>query len=442
MTTPTMTLTPRRAAVLAGFESTVDVLVRVTPPAPPQGERPKRPPLHVALVIDRSGSMDGQPLDEAKKAAAFVVEGLGADDQAALITYDTVIKTVVPLTPVAERETFQRAIRTIESGGSTDLHGGWFAGAESLAPHAGPQNLSRVILLSDGCANAGLTDPAEIFAQCKELAATGVTTSTYGLGHGFNEDLMIGMARAGRGNHYYGQTAADLMDPFREELALLNALCATHVRLQLTPAPNIRMRVLNAYDRTSAGEYCLPDLAYGGEAWALVRLTVPADVPVGDAQSLLTASITYRPRSGVAGSAEAATLVLPAVPAGAFNVISENELVARRAMEIEAAELQITARRAAQQRDWRTVDRLLAKARERAKDHPWVQSVIEELEQLAARRDDVMFAKEAQYSALRMQSRLAPAMESLSLRDDEELFLRRKMSQGRAPSKPPGGSKK
>ena len=115
----------------------------------------------------------------------------------------------------------------------TNLHGGWFQGAETLAPHTKDDVTSRVILLSDGCANHGLTDPDQIYAQCADLARAGVSTSTYGLGHGFNEELMIGMARHGQGSSYYGQTADDLMDPFREEFELLNALCARRLRLEI-----------------------------------------------------------------------------------------------------------------------------------------------------------------------------------------------------------------
>jgi len=81
--------------------------------------------------------------------------------------------------------------------GNTNLHGGWLKGAGELAGHVKADNLSRVLPLSDGNANAGLTDPAAICAQCTQLATTGVTTSTYGLGHHFNEDLMVRMAEAG-----------------------------------------------------------------------------------------------------------------------------------------------------------------------------------------------------------------------------------------------------
>jgi hypothetical protein len=102
-------------------------------------------------------------------------------------------------------------------------------------------------LLSDGNANSGLTDGKQIAGQCAELARTGVTTSTYGLGRGFNEELMIDMARHGKGHSYYGSTASDLMDPFREEFALLNATCARNLRLELATSAGVSATPLNDY---------------------------------------------------------------------------------------------------------------------------------------------------------------------------------------------------
>ena len=101
--------------------------------------------------------------------------------------------------------------------------------------------LSRVLLLSDGGANHGLSDPEEIANRVAAMAQAGVSTSTYGLGGHFNEHLMIGMGRAGRGNHYYGATAEDLEDPFREEFDLLRALHTRSLRLHLQAPEGVKI---------------------------------------------------------------------------------------------------------------------------------------------------------------------------------------------------------
>ena len=432
MNTPKLIITPRRPAVLADFPATVDVLVRVQAPDLPAGVQPQRSPLHLALVIDRSGSMSGQPLTEARRAAAFVVDGLAAQDRASLVVYDDTADKLVPLTGVVDKATLQRAIARIDDGGSTNLHGGWIGGAETLAPATAAGIVSRVILLSDGCANRGITEPEAIYAQCRDLAAAGVTTSTYGLGHHFNEDLMIGMARAGQGNSYYGQTAEDLMDPFREEFALLNALCSRGLVLELQTTEGVRAEILNGYTQVGDAGWRLPDLAYGGEAWALVRLTVPARAASVDPTALMSAIVRYLDLGGEPRALQPIALALPAVAAGAYHALLEDDLVARRAGELEAARLQREARAAARQHDWATVDQLVARTRVLGEANPWLGDIAAGMAELASGRDEVLFSKEASYSSARMSARLAPRDESLTPSAAGPSFLRRKRAQGKA----------
>ena len=434
MTIPTISLDPRKPAIPAGFATRCDVLVRIRAPDQPPGATPTRSSLHLAIVIDRSGSMAGKPLDEARRAAAFLIDGLASGDQAALIAYDNEVQTLVSLRDAADRHAFHRGIGQILQGGSTNLHGGWFAGAEALAPATSPGSLSRVILLSDGCANAGLVDPQAIRRQCGELAAAGVTTSTYGLGQNFNEDLMIGMARAGQGNNYYGQTAADLMDPFREEFALLNATCARRVELILSTAHGVTASVLNGYRRAPNGYWQLPDLAYGGEAWALVRLDIPAQAEGCTPGQLLTASIRAIDMNGAALAGERVWLHLPVVGAGEYAALADNDIVARRATELDAARLLNEARDAARARRWDEVTRLLNDMRGVSAGNPWLTGIVTEMEALAARQDEHWFAKETAYSSVRMQTRLVPPAASVTMEDnfmDRPAFLRQKTVQGR-----------
>jgi Ca-activated chloride channel family protein len=411
------------------------------PDAP--ADLPKRNPLHLALVIDRSGSMSGQPLDEAKRCAEFVLDGLQATDRLSLVVYDNQVQTLVPTMLLHDKEFARRAIRSIDSGGSTDLHGGWFQGAETLAPHTKENITSRVILLSDGCANHGLLDHDRIYAQCAEFARAGVSTSTYGLGHGFNEELMIGMARHGQGSSYYGQTADDLMDPFREEFELLNSLCARRLRLEIAPAAGVKAKMLNDYVADGENAWLLPNLAFGGEAWAVIRLRVPSPAAAGDtaaaALSLCSFSLRYTTLDGEPRAIQPMSLALPVLPASAFGAIAEDELVARRTDELEAAYLQTKARAAARRGDWAGVARSLKRAERIAANNPWVADSLNELRELASRKDEVMFAKESAFSARVMSSRLAARDEMGSAYDApaSAAYLRRKGSQGKAERKPP-----
>jgi Ca-activated chloride channel family protein len=446
MTTPTLLITPRRAALLAGHDNELDVLVRVQAPQAPT-ERPTRHPLHLALVIDRSGSMSGQPLAEAKRCAEFVLDGLMPSDRLSVVAYDDEAETLIPAIELHDKDAVRRAIRQIHDRGCTNLHGGWLQGAETLAPHTHERLTSRVILLSDGCANRGITEPDPIYAQCADLARAGVTTSTYGLGRSFSEELMIGMARHGLGSSYYGQTAEDLMDPFREEFELLNALCARRLQLEVTPAAGVNAKMLNDYSAAGANAWLLPDLAFGGEAWAVVRLRVPSpalvkgpseSAPGADPIELASFSVRYTTLDGEPRAIQPQSLSLPALPASAFNAIAEDELVVRRAGELEVAHLQGAARAAARHGDWDAVGAALQKVERVAATNPWVAAALNELRALAARKDEVMFAKESAYSARRMSSRLAACREPDNVHDAAPgaSYLRRKSNQGKADKRP------
>ena len=123
------------------------------------------------------------------------------------------------------------AINNIYEGGMTNIHKGWILGAEQVALKKSIKSINRVLLLSDGNANEGITDTQVLKEQCSRLADTSITTSTYGLGNSFNEELMISMASAGQGHSYYGQTSEDLMDPFNEEFETLLNTVATDIKV-------------------------------------------------------------------------------------------------------------------------------------------------------------------------------------------------------------------
>ncbi len=434
MTHPTLLLTPRHPALLSGFDNQLDILVRLQAPAQTTVSN-ERSPLNLAIVLDRSGSMSGQPLEEAKRCASFVIDRLSPKDRASVVVYDNEVSLLVPSSAVSDKERFHSAIRHVDSGGMTNLHGGWLKGVEQSSPHITTDTVSRVILLSDGQANEGLTDLDAIAHQCADLAEAGVSTSTYGLGNDFNEGLMIQMARAGQGNSYYGRTAEDLMDPFQEEFDLLSALFAKRVRLSLSPSNGMTANVLNRFSQDSSGSYSLPDLAYEGEAWAVVRVNVPKSL-TGNGDELSTTRIigisaTFQDLDGTLHEIGSEALALPSLPASAWNSIVEDELVARRVSELEAANIQDQAQNAARRGDWQEVRRLLAEARKNAKDNEWLGEVADKLEALADQQDELMFSKEAMYSSHRMRSRLAMSEEANVLHDAAPSYLRRKVEQGK-----------
>lgn len=433
-------LTPRRAGLHAGQVNTVEVLVRIQAPDAPSGHAAVRAPQALALVIDRSGSMHGRPLAEARRCAEYVLGKLRPTDAVSLVQFDNRVQRLWPALPLGDGAPLRAALDGIHAGGNTNLHGGWHEGAQSLAdgPAGGAgAGLRRVILLSDGQANEGLTDTAAIAAQCAEWAARGVTTSTYGLGNSFNEELMVAMARAGGGNHYYGDTAEDLMDPFQQELELLGNLCLRDLRLSAVGPDGIEVQMVNGLPPVDGG-WRLPDLAWGAEAWAVLRLKVPGAAlpPIGQLLAVLRVAIEGRSLEGEAVVLERAGLALPVMSAAAFDGLTDDELVARRLAELAAADALSRMRALADQEDWAAVDRLLEKAVMQFAGNEWVAAVLAAMKEIAQSRSRERMMKEAMYSSAKLRSRLSAKDEAVSFSATAEAFdipayLRRKPSQGK-----------
>ena len=437
MSLPILSLTPLRTALpQTTHDVETHVLLRVTvPEANANAASSQRLPLHLSLVLDRSGSMSGAPLEQAKRCAQFIVSGLRPTDRCSVVAYDDQVTVLAPAQLVGDRKALQHAIQSIHSGGSTDLHAGWLAGATTLAPHTTPQVLSRVILLSDGCANHGLTDEAAIARQCAQLAEAGVTTSTYGLGQGFNESLMHAMARAGQGKAYYGETADDLMGPFTEELSLLDALAGRKVQMTLNPADGVQLQVLNHYEATSPHSWRLPDLARGADTWALLRVRVSAKTK---AAALFTAQLNYVDAQGERVNLEPLTLSLPRVGEALFAALPADDAVTARTAELGVAEVAQQTRLAIAQEDWPLADRLLQQLREQVAGYPWLSDVVAELQSRASQRDQQLFMKEAMYSASMLHRRPVMSRNESYAADYEvaestaPAFLRRKAAQGKS----------
>jgi Ca-activated chloride channel family protein len=435
---PQLVLSPLKPALILGMAQKLPVLIRVQAPDAPPSEKKARKPYHLALVIDRSGSMSGAPIREAVRCARHIVDRLDPADQAALVVFDDRVKTLVPAEPVGDRKALHTALSRIHEGGSTNLHGGWQGGADGLLPGAMNAALARVILLSDGNANVGeITETEPIAALCQEAAERGVTTSTYGLGRDFNEDLMVAMAQKGQGNHYYGDTAADLFEPFAEEFDLISNLHSRHVKLALGAPQGIRMTLLNDYPveaREGFPLIRLPDIPYGAEAWAIIELEIPAGLALESGNQLLQVGVTASTPEGGPIAYPDATLTLTAVSPAAWDAVLPDPLVAGRLAELAVAQLLVQARVAADAGDWEAIDRMLAEARQRYAQFPWVIEVLESAEEIAQLRDMARFSKESLYSSRKMHSRLSAKDEQMSMSAEsaKASYLRRKKSQGKS----------
>ncbi|MCB2406618.1 vWA domain-containing protein [Hymenobacter lucidus] len=226
-----ITQQPTSPVLLENTADTTSLLLSFREDVP----NPQRRPLNVALVIDRSGSMAGAPLKHALKAAADFVDRLTADDRLSVVVYDDVVDTLLDAQLVTDKEAIKQILKSVRAGGITNLSGGWLRGCELVAKHKTDQHVNRVLLLTDGQANHGVTNPAILTATAGKKAEEGITTTTLGFGSHFEEDLLIGMARAAGGNFYFIQSLDDAADVFGIELDSLKAIAAQNLTVTLTP---------------------------------------------------------------------------------------------------------------------------------------------------------------------------------------------------------------
>lgn len=272
---PTLELLPLHAALVQGQSVTLDVLVRVSPPS--MAIDPQRTALNLSLVVDRSGSMSGNKIRYAREAAAFAVNHLLPCDRVSVVIFDDRIDTLVPSTLATDKTTLLKQIQAIQARGSTALHGGWVEGGTQVSQYLNPDQLNRVILLSDGLANVGESRPDRIANDVHGLAQRGVSTTTLGIGDHYSEDLLMAMARSGDGNFVHIESPDQIPAIFETELAGLSATLGQRVSLGLEPQAGVRvLDVLNDLEQTDTGRYKLPNLMVGAPLNLVVRLQVPA----------------------------------------------------------------------------------------------------------------------------------------------------------------------
>jgi Ca-activated chloride channel homolog len=200
-----------------------------------QNDNIVKAPLNIAIVIDRSGSMSGDKINQAKASAKYIINQLSENDFVSIVSYDNVVSVNMPATKVYNKSAIKKAIDNIEEGGNTNLCGGAIEGYKQVQKNYKSNYINRVLLMSDGLANEGITNPQQIEKIVRnQMQENGITISTFGLGRDYNEDLMTAMAETGMGNYYFIDNANDIASIFQKELNGLMQVVAKNVMLKIT----------------------------------------------------------------------------------------------------------------------------------------------------------------------------------------------------------------
>lgn len=209
------------------------------------GCKPERPsnrtPVNVAFVIDRSGSMAGSRLSQAREAAIMAVNRLDPNDIASVVVFDDKVDVLVPAQKVTDRKHFIDRIMQVGARGTTAIYAGVTEGANEVRKNKEARRLNRVVLLSDGLANVGPRNAQDFAKLGHDLLKEGISVSTIGLGKDYNEDLMLQLAKAGDGNHAFASAPDDLIQIFNREFDDVLASCAQTVSIDVDLQPGARV---------------------------------------------------------------------------------------------------------------------------------------------------------------------------------------------------------
>jgi len=260
-------------------------ILEIAVKAPAVTSQKERLPFNLALVIDRSGSMSGQKLEQVKSAVGRILELLNANDLISLVTFDDQVRTLcngIQATEANKRE-LHVTLQALQAGGSTALCDGYLEGCRCVANQPMENRINRVLLLTDGEANVGPTDPLLISQYSSDLFDRGIVTSTFGVGLGFNEMLLQMMADRGGGNTYFIQDDHQIQGFLLQEFSAISALSARKVELTLTFPAACTLEVFGEWKHrfhTGILHIALSDLV----ADSVTRVMIKVLTPPGDGE--------------------------------------------------------------------------------------------------------------------------------------------------------------
>ncbi|MCZ7595684.1 MAG: VWA domain-containing protein [Hyphomicrobium sp.] len=257
------------------------------------GKREKRTPVNAAIVIDRSGSMQGERIAAAKEGARVALKRLSSDDTVALIAYNHEVDVLSPAAPLRNsRDKLLEAIDRLHADGTTALYDGVKEGGRQVEEYVSDNNVNRVILLSDGLANVGPSTPGELAELGRKLASKGISVSTIGLGLDYNEDLMQRLAAASDGNHVFVERPSDLAEIFDREFGDALSVSARDITIIIECRAGFTPKRILGRDGSVDGNKVtlkLNQLQAENERYVVVELEAPEGAP-----KVPPMSLTYR----------------------------------------------------------------------------------------------------------------------------------------------------
>jgi Ca-activated chloride channel family protein len=279
--------------ILKGGDGRVTVALSLAAQRLPKTTSVPAPATDLVIVLDRSGSMEGQKLSDACQAVVGLIDQLGPDDRLALVTYSDGVQTLSPLTFVttASHHQLVSLAREVVSGGGTNLGGGLRQGIDLLLGVSGGERQRKVILISDGLANQGITDPTALGRMAAVAVENRFSISTVGVGLDFNETLMTSIADHGAGSYHFLEDPQSFARVFEDELMASRRVAVADLQICLPLSPGVQLTDAGGYPvRHEKGVAVVHpgDLLSGQQRSIFLTFSVPSDtlgtIPLGRLQ--------------------------------------------------------------------------------------------------------------------------------------------------------------
>jgi Ca-activated chloride channel homolog len=322
----------------------------------------ERLPLNLAVVIDRSGSMEGEKLAHAKQACITLVDNLGPQDKLSLVVYDSDVRVLRRSDegPV-DKEAVKRLVRSLHAGSATNLSGGMLQGYAEAARFKDSRYVHRVLLMSDGLANNGITEPERLQAIVRtRFQEDGIALSAFGIGADFNEDLMTALAENGRGNYWFIDQADRMPGIFQQELDGLLSVVAQNTRLSLQLPPGLAVEQVYGAEHTVQGDalvFAMNDLRSGEERQVVLVLKPRA--PLQQAIPFTAQLVHDDARTGRSGVEQRSEVVVGISSDEQALAMAVEQEVTRRLVQYRANHTLEQAMRAADRGDHEAAEQLV-----------------------------------------------------------------------------------
>eukprot|EP00301_Raphidiophrys_heterophryoidea_P009099 c13422_g1_i1.p1 GENE.c13422_g1_i1~~c13422_g1_i1.p1 ORF type:complete len:487 (+),score=112.62 c13422_g1_i1:107-1462(+) len=279
-------------------------LASVVAPGAPNTTEQQHTAVDIVAVLDRSGSMAGEKMKMLHRTVELLIQHLKECDRLSIVAYDDVVQTPLAMTNMDEngKAKARQALREVKERGGTDLCSGLLGGLNVLATRTTKNEVSSVLLMTDGLANEGITDKSQIIAQTIakiQSLKNPVTVYTFGFGSDHDASLLADIATAGSGSYYFMKTPDSIPQAFADCVGGLMSVVAQNIEMTVTAAPGISIQdVLTNFPKTVVTPnqkftIRIGDIFSEERKDFLVELTLPAVQGPTDAQALINVELSY-----------------------------------------------------------------------------------------------------------------------------------------------------